>query len=152
MPYLILKWLHVLFAIVALGANLTYPLWLRLANKEKDATRFALQGIRFLDKRIANPAYALLLLTGFGMLLVSGLPWTTPWVLLSLIVYAVMFLFAILAYSPALKAQSALAEAPGPSSADYRAAEERANRWGVLIVLLVVFIVYLMTVKPALWG
>ena len=38
LPYL--KWLHILSAIAALGANFTYPIWTRLAAKDPASTRF----------------------------------------------------------------------------------------------------------------
>ena len=59
--YEILKFLHVLLAIVAVGFNATYAVWLARAAKEPEHEAFALRGVKFLDDRIANPAYALLL-------------------------------------------------------------------------------------------
>jgi hypothetical protein len=61
--YSILKWVHVLMAITALGANITYGLWLSRAARESGHLSFTLRGIKALDDRIANPAYGLLLIT-----------------------------------------------------------------------------------------
>jgi uncharacterized membrane protein len=33
--YLFLKWIHVLAAITALGANLTYVVWIRLGERSQ---------------------------------------------------------------------------------------------------------------------
>lgn len=55
--YALLKFLHVLFAIVALGANATYGVWLTTAGRDPAQLGFALRGVKLLDDRFANPAY-----------------------------------------------------------------------------------------------
>lgn len=147
LPYL--KWLHILSAIVAVGANVTYLVWMRAAEKDKSATAFALKGIARLEK-LANPAYGLLFLSGIAMLFVGSIPWTTPWVLSGIILFVVIAALGGAGYSPALRKQTQLADKP--DSAEYRAAEERANRIGIAIILLASVVEFLMTVKPALWG
>jgi hypothetical protein len=57
MLYLLLKWLHVLAAIVAIGANVTYGIWIARASRNPDVLPFTLRGIKLIDDRIANPAY-----------------------------------------------------------------------------------------------
>jgi uncharacterized membrane protein len=146
-PYF--KWLHILGAIAALGANFTYPIWLRLARKEPSSTRFTLHGIEAVEK-IANAGYAILLLTGVAMVLLANIPWTTPWLLSALVLLAIVIFVVAAFYVPAQKKQQALVDKP--TSAEYLAAEDRAARFGVLVILLVVAIEFLMTVKPALWG
>jgi len=146
LPYL--KWLHILSAIAALGANFTYPIWTRLAAKEPASTRFTLRGIEAVEK-LANAGYALLLITGIAILLVGNIPWTTPWVLSGLILFVIVGAIAGTLYIPAQRKQNALADKP--TSPEYKAAEERTNRIGVLVILLVVLIEFLMTVKPHLW-
>lgn len=147
LPYL--KWLHILGAIAALGANFTYPIWGRLARREPESTRFTLHGIEAVE-RVANMGYGLLLITGIAMLFVGGIPWTTPWVLSGLILFVIVGAIAGALYIPAQQKQMVLADKP--TSPEYEAAEERASRIGVLVILLVVLIEFLMTVKPALWG
>jgi uncharacterized membrane protein len=84
MLYLYLKWLHVLSAILAVGANTTYGIWLARASQNPDNLPFTLKSIKMLDDRVANPAYGLLLLTGLGMAFAAPLPLTTPWLLTGL--------------------------------------------------------------------
>ena len=74
MLYLLLKWLHVLAAIVALGANLTYGIWIAHASRHPEALSFTLRSIKLIDDRVANPAYGLLLVTGLLMVFVVRLP------------------------------------------------------------------------------
>jgi uncharacterized membrane protein len=147
LPYL--KWLHILGAIAALGANFTYPIWLRQAAKDPASTRFTLHGIEAVEK-VANGGYALLLLSGIAMLFAGNIPWTTPWVLSGIILFVIVGFVAGALYVPAQKAQIALSDKP--TSREYKAAEERTSRIGILVILLVVLIEFLMTVKPALWG
>jgi len=149
--YVFIKWLHVLAAITALGANLTYGVWLSLASRDQRSLAFALRGIRFLDSRIANPAYGLLLITGFLMVYVGGLPLSTPWILVALVLYVITFLVGILAFGPALRRQVTFAENPGPSAPEYQQAARQGLLFGILTIVLVVAIVFLMVVKPPLW-
>lgn len=44
--YALLKFLHVLFAIVALGANATYGVWLARAGRDPAQLGFALRGVK----------------------------------------------------------------------------------------------------------
>ena len=58
-PYI--KLLHVLLAIVAVGFNASYGIWLARAAREPEHLGHVLRGIKILDDRFANPAYGLLL-------------------------------------------------------------------------------------------
>ena len=60
--YEALKFFHVLFAIVAVGFNASYGIWLARAARERDHEAFALRGVKLLDDRFANPAYGLLVI------------------------------------------------------------------------------------------
>ncbi len=42
MLYLIIKWLHVLLAIVAVGTNITYGVWLARAERSPEVLPFTL--------------------------------------------------------------------------------------------------------------
>lgn len=151
MFYLILKWLHILCAITALGANITYFLWLFRMDKNRESLLFTLRTIKIMDDVMANPAYVLALVTGIGMLSIAKLSYATPWVLTALIIYAVVSVLGIFVYSPLLKKQIKLAESVGPDSAEYKRAANNGIYLGILITLLVVGITFLMVVKPHLW-
>ncbi|MDQ7843016.1 MAG: DUF2269 family protein [Armatimonadota bacterium] len=149
--YTLLKFLHVLLAIAAVGANITYGLWLARAAREPRHLEYVLRGVKVLDDRVANPSYALLFVTGAAMIYVGDLSWTTPWLLASLVLYAVVLLLGLLGYTPLLRRQIALLSAGGPASPEYRTAERRARLVGTALAVLVVAIVFLMVVKPGLW-
>jgi uncharacterized membrane protein len=152
MLYLLIKWVHVLAAITALGANITYGLWLARAARQPHALPFTLRTVRVLDSRLANPAYGVSLITGVAMMFLGDWPLTTPWLLLSIILYALVFLLGILVYAPVFRKQVALAEDPGPSSPEYAAVARQSTLLGIIVTLMVVVIVFLMVVKPPLWG
>ena len=148
--YLILKFLHVLLAITAVGANITYGVWLSRAAREPVHLDHVLRGIKALDDRVANPAFALLLVTGVAMVFAGRLPWTTPWLLTSLVLYVILVSVGLLGYTPQLRRQIA-ALAGGPGTPAYQAAAARAQRTGIFLAVLVVVIIFLMVTKPALW-
>jgi cell division protein FtsW (lipid II flippase) len=96
------------------------------------------------------PFYILLFLSGLGMLFVSGLPWTTPWVLSGIVGFVLMAFLGARVYGPAQRQMQELADQP--DSPTYKALEERSTRILVIVLLLAVLVEYIMTVKPSLWG
>ncbi len=152
MMYLLLKWLHVLAAIVALGANVTYGIWIARASRNPDALPFTLRGIKFIDDGVANPAYGLLLVIGLLMVFVARMPLTVPWLLTGLFLYVVVVLVGLVGYSPVLKCQIQLLDKEGYKSPRYLAVARRGMILGGILGMLVIVIVFLMVVKPRLWG
>ncbi|HUK55982.1 MAG TPA: DUF2269 family protein [Nitrospiria bacterium] len=152
MAYLLIKWLHVFSAIVAVGANVTYGIWLARAGRNPEALPFTLRGIKLIDDRIANPAYGLLLVTGLAMAFVGGLSLTTPWLLTALVLYVLVALIGLLGYTPTLRRQIEALDREGHESSDYQALARRGGRIGMLLAVLVTVIIFLMVVKPGLWA
>ncbi len=76
--YVLLKFVHVLLTITAVGRNVTYGIWLARASRDPQHLPFALRGVKMLDDRIANPAYGLLLVTGVAMIFAGRLMVTKP--------------------------------------------------------------------------
>jgi len=150
--YTWLRFVHVLAAITAVGANITYGVWLARAARDPAHLPFVLRGVKSLDDRIANPAYGLLLVTGVAMLFAGGPPWTTPWLLSGLILYAVLLALGLGGYTPLLRRQIALLESQGPHSPEYENLSRRGTLLGVLISIVVLIIIFLMVTKPTLWG
>jgi uncharacterized membrane protein len=148
--YSFLKFLHVLMAIVAVGFNASYGIWIARVAREPEHALHVLQGIKVLDDRFANPAYGLLLLLGLAMVWESGIPFSTFWIAGSLVLYAVLVLIAVTMYSPTLRRQVALAEAGRIGSPEYRAVARRGGIVGGLLSVIVVVIVFFMVTKPTL--
>ncbi len=152
MLYSIVKWLHILSAMVAVGSNITYGIWISRASRNPEALPFTLRGVKLIDDRLANPAYGLLLITGLLMVFIVRFPLTTPWILTALILYAALALTGFFGYTPTLKRQIQLLESQGPASAEYQTLARRGTLIGILVAILAVSIIFLMVVKPALWS
>lgn len=149
--YEVLKYVHVLMAIVAVGFNASYAIWLRRAARAPEHRAFALRGVKVLDDRFANPAYGVLLLTGLIMVLTTpGLHLTTFWVLVALILYVTTVILAAGLYTPTLRKQIEALEAEGGDSDRYVALARRSTVSGLLLGVIVVVIVFLMVTKPTL--
>jgi uncharacterized membrane protein len=149
--YVWIKVVHVLAAIVAVGTNVTYGLWIARAKRDPSSLPFALRGVKFLDDRVANPCYGLLVLSGFAMVGVSRTPLTTPWILTSIVLVVVVFATAFFGYTPTLRRQIEALDRDGATSAAYVALAARGARLGAVLGVLVLAIVILMVVKPQLW-
>jgi uncharacterized membrane protein len=148
--YLPLKFVHVLSAIAAVGTNLTYFVWLAaMRSKPQGEQAFALQTIQKLDMRLANPAYAILPITGIIMVLVAdGLGFTTFWVLVAIVLYIVVGILAGAVFGPALRRQAELAATGDIGSPTYEAAARRTRTTGITTMLPIAVILYLMLLKP----
>lgn len=143
-----LKTLHIFFAIVAVGLNISYAVWQARAAREPEHTGYALRGIKFLDDRIANPAYGGLLIVGI-LLVVFG-PWafTQFWVYAAIALYLVMGTVAFFFYSPTLTRLIASYESGGAATTEFSALSGRSRLVGIILAMLVVAIIVLMVVKP----
>jgi uncharacterized membrane protein len=145
--FLLLKWLHVMSAIVAVGSNATYAVWSARAKTDPAQLGFVLRGIKVLDDRVANPAYGLLLVTGLIMAFTTY-SIGTRWILTGLFIFVVMAVLGAGVYSPALKRQITTLDAEGAASSAYLAADARARGVGMFLGVLALFAVFVMVFKP----
>src|SRR6266508_2617382 len=114
--YALFKFTHVLLAIIAIGFNASYGVWLARAAREPASNLFVLRGIKVLDDRFANPAYALLLVTGVSMVLVGDLSLATFWLATALVLYGLLVVVGLAVYTPTLRRQIAVLEGQGAAS------------------------------------
>lgn len=152
MLFSLLKWLHVLSAIVAIGSNVTYGIWITRASRKPEVLDFTLRGVKLIDDRLANPAYGLLLITGLSMVYVARFSLTIPWLLTALVLYGLLVIIGLFGYSPTLKRQIQLLQSHGPGSSEYQGMSNRGAVLGILVAILAITIIYLMVVKPPLWS
>jgi uncharacterized membrane protein len=148
--YEVFKFFHVLLAIVAVGFNATYGIWLARAAKQRDHEAFTLQGVKFLDDRFANPAYVLLLVTGLLMVWVGDLDLTQFWLLAALVLYVVLVGVGLFVYTPTLRNQIGVLASAGPDSAEFQALSRRGTTVGIVLAIDAIAIVFLMVTKPTL--
>jgi uncharacterized membrane protein len=145
-----LKFAHILLAIIAVGFNASYGIWLTRAAKVPEHESFALRTIKVLDDRFANPAYALLLVTGLLMIWQADIPLSTFWISTSIGIYAAVILLGLGVYTPTLRRQIRVLEEQGSGSEDYRRLSTRGTVLGIVLAVLVIVIVFLMVTKPTL--
>jgi uncharacterized membrane protein len=146
----IVKFLHILFAIIAVGFNASYGVWLARAGRQPDHEGHVLRGVKVLDDRFANPAYGLLLVTGLIMVAISPFELTTFWIALALALYALAIVVGLVVYTPTLRKQIAVYESDGPRSPEFGRLATRNRVVGILLAVNVVVIVFLMVIKPTL--
>ncbi|HET9522221.1 MAG TPA: DUF2269 family protein [Candidatus Limnocylindrales bacterium] len=145
--FIALKLVHVLSAITAVGANVTYAFWLRRGGTDRERLLYSIDGVRRMDRLIANPAYIVLLVTGVLMVLTGAYSFETGWIAAAIVLYIATAIVGITLFAPALRRQQAEAERD-PTSPAYAAAANRSNLLGILTVVIVIVIVYLMVAKP----
>ena len=147
--YLPLKLVHVASAIVAVGANVTYFVWLAaMRGRPQSAQSFTLETISKVDRRLANPAYLVLPTTGVIMVLISPLGFTMFWIAVAIGLYVLLAVFGGVLFTPALRGLAAIVDTEGPEAAGYPEAVRRVNILGLVTMLPVAGILYLMVLKP----
>lgn len=145
--YSLLKFVHVLLAITAVGSNITYAAWNVRGAREPEHLSFALRGIKFLDNRVANPAYGLLLIT--GLTLVAAGRWgPRGWIIAALILFVVTVVIAVGFFSRVLTRQILVLQTDGESSPAYQQLAGQARIYGIVTGVLALAIVFDMVVKP----
>src|SRR3981081_763453 len=141
--YSLLKFLHVLLAITAVGSNITSGVWKTLAAREPTNLPFTQRGIAFIDNRVANPAYGLLLIT--GLILVGVGQWgVRGWSVTGVILLAVLVIVAIGFYSRTFRQQIQVLEKEGETSAAYKRLDGQATTYGIISVVISLLIVFTM--------
>ena len=152
MLFSIIKWIHVLSAITAAGANITYGIWMTRARRDPKLLPFVLRTIKLIDDRVANPLYVLLLLTGLTMAFMAPIPLATPWLTTALVLYGIATLVGMVVFVPAFRRQIEILESEGLASPRYQTIATQVRVLGVFVGVLVVAIVFMMVVKPPLWA
>ncbi|HUQ41155.1 MAG TPA: DUF2269 family protein [Candidatus Limnocylindrales bacterium] len=151
MEYTLAKFFHILFAIIAVGYNASYGVWLaRAARQPAETQLFTLRTIKFMDDRIANPLYGLLALSGLFMVFTAGYPLTTFWIAAAIVLYVIVVIIAFTLITPNFRRSLRALEADGPGSAGYTGAMARGRSLGIVVSIMVVAIVFLMVTKPTL--
>jgi uncharacterized membrane protein len=150
MLFSVLKFIHIFAAITAVGMNISYGIWLGRADSDLARNTFALKTIKFVDDRIANPAYGVLLLTGLLMVFTLPIPITTLWIDVALVLYVLLMGIGIGVYTPTLRNQVKLAEAGDVTSAEFKRLSSRGMVLGIALGVLAFLILVMMVFKPHL--
>ena len=146
-PFLALKVLHVIAAIVAVGTSVTSTFWLARAGTDRDRLVWALDGVRLFDRRIANPGYVLVLISGIAMVATGTYRFDQGWIDAAIGLYLGIVVFGVVVFRPAASRQRAEAAAD-PASAAYARISARTWWYSWLTISVVAMIVVLMVTKP----
>lgn len=148
MAYLWLKLVHIILAILSVGYGASYGLLVargRAAGRAELA--FALRTIQAMD-RIATASYVLLLVTGMGLVNLSGLKMRDHWLYMSTALWFIAFALGIGIQRPALRRMIALLDERGPEDAEFQRLSTRSRILGAVFALLTLAILYFMVHKP----
>src|SRR4051812_3087948 len=151
MAYIVLKYVHVLSAILAIGFNACYGILIGRARRGGTDGRemaFAPKTVKMMDDRVANPCYGLLLVTGVSMVLLQGYPWSQKWIHGSLALFIVLFVIGLALYTPTLRRQIEILEARGPADPELARLSKRGAILGGVLGIIVAVILALMVYKP----
>ena len=148
--YEVVKFVHILAAIVAVGFNISYGVLIARAAREPQHQLHVLQTVKVMDDRFANPAYGVVLATGLLNVFTSPVEITEFWVLGGLVLFVLLTLGGVLGYTPALRRQIAALESDGPDSPGYERAARRSQGIAGVLIVVVIGVVFLMVTKPTL--
>ena len=158
MLYLVLKALHVVAVVLFLGNIITGVFWKAHADRTGDlrARAQALDGIIRSDRAFTMPGVFLIIGTGVWLAIEGGLPIIgTPWILWSLVLFAISGVCFGVAVGPLQKKLLANAQA-GLSGqwneSEYRSLSARWQVWGWVATGAPLAAVFLMVIKPTFRG
>lgn len=153
--YLILKWVHIVSSVLLVGTGLGSAFYMFFTNRSGNVqaqavvTRLVVRA----DWWFTTPAGFVQPATGMAMAYMAGLPLTTPWLAVSLLLYAIAGACWLPVVWLQLRMRDMAAEAAHSGGALPPLYWRYARRWEALgypafVAMVVVF--YLMVHKPAL--
>lgn len=91
MEYLVVKWLHVLSSSVLFGTGLGSAFYMFFTNRSGEVRAIAIVTRRVVvaDWLFTTPTALIQPVTGFWLLHLAGMSWTSGWVLWSLALYVI---------------------------------------------------------------
>lgn len=144
--YLLLKFFHILIAILALGTSAGLGIALEFYGSHPSHGPFLLRAIGRIVAFFVLPGYVLMLVTGLWMANMAW-PLTTRWIQEALALWAIG-IAGLVTFLTVLRRQLRLLEAEGPGTAAYRRVSLIGRGLGAGVGFVVVFILYLMVFKP----
>jgi uncharacterized membrane protein len=154
MEYLIVKWLHVLSSTVLFGTGLGSAFYMYFTNRSGEVRAIAIVTRRVViaDWLFTTPTAIVQPVTGFWLIHIANMPWTTGWILWSLVLYVI----AGACWLPVVWIQIRMAEMAETAAAAGTPLPARFWRyhamwtalgWPAFIAFIAIF--FLMVVKPA---
>lgn len=87
--YLILKWMHIVTRVLLVGTGFGSAFYMFFVNKSKNLEAQAIVSrlVCRADWWFTTPTVILQPITGIAMATIAGWPLTTPWIIISLVLY-----------------------------------------------------------------
>ena len=144
--YLLLKFLHILIAILALGTSAGLGIVLEFYGNHLTHGPFLLRAIRRLVTFFVLPGYLLMLVTG---LLMVNMAWTLRprWIQEAMALWG-LGIAVLVIFLAVLHKQLRLLEDEGPATEAYRRVSLFGRGLGGGLGLVVLYILHLMVFKP----
>ena len=165
MPELIpwFLFLHVLGAIIAFGPSFSFPIIGAMGAADRPHGNFATRvGLAISTKRVV-PVALTMPVTGIGLIWSAGFDVfsaTSRWLLLGIVLYVLLFTFAVTVQIPTTRRIIAMTSGPPPETApdaapagpppELMALIRKVQRGGMFLSVMIAVIVFLMVVKPNL--
>jgi uncharacterized membrane protein len=146
--YLVVKFVHILVAIIAVGSSAGSSLWLRLAMRNPEHLPFALRSAKFLDEVVTRPGLILIALTGLWMA-ASRWSFELAWIRAALLLVVIVLALLYIVVGPTLGRLIHLTEGSGRDTPQWRRSELIFEVVGGGAGLVIVAIVWLMVSKPS---
>lgn len=152
--YDVVKFLHILGAVVFIGNVIVTAMWKVRADRTGDLATiaFANRLVAATDLYFTIPGAALIALTGYAMAFrrpwpLHGLPWL-EWGQGLFWLTVLLYFVVLIPVQRRMIAASAAATGSRAPSPDYASLSKRWAMWGGIATLLPLIILYLMVTKP----
>jgi uncharacterized membrane protein len=144
--YLLVKFFHILIAILALGTSAGLGIALEFYGSHPAHGPFLLRAIGRIVAFFVLPGYVLMLVTGLWMVNVSW-PLTTRWIQAAMALWAVGIV-VLASFLAVLRRQLRVLKTEGPTSTVYQRLSLLGRGLGAGLGLVVIIMLYLMVFKP----
>ncbi|MCP8968059.1 DUF2269 family protein [Ectobacillus ponti] len=144
MLYKALLYIHVTSAVLSIGPFfLLFSTIKKLRQADEQTEQAYLDTFRFAVY-LAKHAGHVLVVAGILLAVLGSWPWTTPWLLLTIIILVASLLFLARAFSPTIRKF-------GTPGADRQQLVDKLLRAVWIYVVLLLTMLWLMVTKPMLW-
>ena len=161
-PFIILKYIHILSAIIMTGASIVNgAIEMRaMLRKDINTLAFSMETVEFLNRYLVFPGLVMLPLSGILLALVARYSFTAPWILYSLILMVLLFV-AFFTGGRVENELGGLAKnglLSGKEGADLSASERykqvtrRISTIGGIASLMILIVLYMMITKRLPFG
>ncbi len=146
--YLVVKFVHILVAIIAVGSSAGSSLWLRLAIRSPAHLSFALRSAKRLDEVVTRPGLVVIAVTGLWL---AASRWSLGlfWVRAALILVVIVLVLLYAVVGPLLARLIHVTDNEGLATPAWKRSELLFEVFGGASGLIVVVIVWLMVTKPS---